>query len=301
MKKINFFEEDLEKRLDMFLCELYPDLSRNKIQTFIKNGDVLVNDTKVKTGYALKESDIITANELEVKSDIEYNLEKVNMNLEILYEDDDVLVINKPKGLVVHPANSYEGDTLVNGLLYQIDRLSTINGATRPGIIHRIDKDTSGLLLIAKSNEAHVILAKDISEHKVDRNYYAICYGTFEGKTGTINMPISRDESNRLRMAVNEGGKNAVTHFEVMEQYLNHSLLKVQLETGRTHQIRVHLAKIGHPLLGDPTYGPRKVFGEEGQFLHAYKLSFMHPIKKEQITVETELPLAFKEIIKDLV
>lgn len=301
MKKINFFEEDLDKRLDMFLCELYPDLSRNKIQTFIKNGDVLVNDTKVKTGYALKESDIITANELEVKSDIEYNLEKVNMNLEILYEDDDVLVINKPKGLVVHPANSYEGDTLVNGLLYQIDRLSTINGATRPGIIHRIDKDTSGLLLIAKSNEAHVILAKDISEHKVDRNYYAICYGTFEGKTGTINMPISRDESNRLRMAVNEGGKNAVTHFEVMEQYLNHSLLKVQLETGRTHQIRVHLAKIGHPLLGDPTYGPRKVFGEEGQFLHAYKLSFMHPIKKEQITVETELPLAFKEIIKDLV
>lgn len=300
MKKINFFEEDLDKRLDMFLCELYPDLSRNKIQTFIKNGDVLVNDTKVKTGYALKESDIITANELEVKSDIEYNLEKVNMNLEILYEDDDVLVINKPKGLVVHPANSYEGDTLVNGLLYQIDRLSTINGATRPGIIHRIDKDTSGLLLIAKSNEAHVILAKDISEHKVDRNYYAICYGTFEGKTGTINMPISRDESNRLRMAVNEGGKNAVTHFEVMEQYLNHSLLKVQLETGRTHQIRVHLSEISHPILGDEVYGPRKVFGKTGQYLHAYKLVFIHPITKKEVTFETSLPNYFKDVIEQL-
>lgn len=300
MNKIDFFEDDIEKRLDHFLLDIFPNLSRNKIQKHIKNGDILVNGQVVKTGYLLKEDDIITSIPIEEQPNKQYNLEKVNLNLEILYEDEDLLVVNKPKGLVVHPAQSYDGVTLVNGLLYQVDKLSSINGESRPGILHRLDKDTSGLLIVAKSDKAHVKLAEDISKHKVVRKYYAICYGTFEESSGTINMPIKRDEHNRLKMAVDENGKYAVTHFKVLEQYKNHSLLEVELETGRTHQIRVHMAKINHPLLGDPTYGPKNVFGNSGQYLHAYKLSFMHPIKNRQIDVETDLPIYFKEIIKDL-
>ncbi|VEU80795.1 RluA family pseudouridine synthase [Haploplasma axanthum] len=301
LKKLQLNNEDIGLRLDIVLLNKFPDLSRNKIQTMIKSSDVLVNNEKVKTGYILRENDEILMTEIEVAPVIDDSIEKVNLNLDIIYEDDDLLVVNKPKDLVVHPASSYKGVTLINGLVYQVDKLSTINGKNRPGIVHRLDKDTSGLMIVAKSDEAHKELAKDISKHKVVRGYYAIVYGTFENSTGTINMPIKRDPSNRIKMAALEGGRNAVTHFKVLEQYLNHSLVDVELETGRTHQIRVHMSKIGHPILGDQTYGPKKAFGKSGQFLHAYKISFMHPIKKEQMSFETELPLYFKDVIKDLV
>ncbi|WP_026391408.1 RluA family pseudouridine synthase [Haploplasma modicum] len=300
MKKIDIKEEDLGNRLDLVIGLKYKDLSRNKIQTFIKNGDILVNNLKVKTGHILKDGDLVTAIDLGIKEEIIYKAEKVNLNLDIIYEDDDLLVLNKPKGLVVHPASTYDGITLVNGLLYQVDKLSTINGENRPGIIHRLDKDTSGLLLVAKSDLAHKRLAKQIANHEIDRNYYAICYGTFKESTGTINMPIKRDPKDRLKMAVVKDGREALTNFKVLEQYRNHSLLELSLITGRTHQIRVHLSHIGHPILGDQTYGPRKFYGNTGQYLHAFRLSFKHPITKKFMTFETKMPDEFLEAIKDI-
>lgn len=301
LKKLQLNSNDYNERLDTVLTNHFSDISRNKLQTLIKNGDVLVNDTIVKTGYIIKEEDIVTMIELVEDVVIETNLEKVNLNLDILYEDEHLLVLNKPKDLVVHPASSHKGVTLVNGLLYQVDKLSTINGESRPGIVHRLDKDTSGLMIVAKSDAAHKKLVVDLSKHKVVRKYYAIVYGTFNETSGTINMPIKRDPNNRLRNAVVADGKEAVTHFRVEQEYLNYSLLDVELETGRTHQIRVHLSQIKHPILGDPTYGPKKVYGEIGQYLHAYKISFMHPIKKEQMSFTTDLPDYFKETIKDLI
>lgn len=298
---LNLQSEDIGLRLDNYLTKLYPDISRNKLQSLIKDSLVLVNETKVKTGYIIKEEDKITIEEFDFSPVINDNHEKVNLNLEILYEDEHLVVINKPKDLVVHPAASFTGVTLVNGLLYQIDKLSTINGKNRPGIVHRLDKDTSGLMIVAKSDEAHKILAVDLSKHQVERRYYAITYGTFNETSGTINMPIKRDPHNRLKMAVVKDGRPAITHFKVKEEYLNYTLLDVELETGRTHQIRVHLSEIKHPILGDETYGPRKVYGDIGQYLHAYKLSFIHPIKKEQMSFETDLPSYFKETIVNLI
>lgn len=294
-------EEDFGERLDSVLTSYYPNISRNKLQSLIKSGDVLVNDNKVKNGYILKEEDIVTVEAFDFTVQVLDNLEKVNLDLEILYEDEDLLVVNKPKDLVVHPAASYDGVTLVNGLLYQVDKLSTINGTSRPGIVHRLDKDTSGLMIVAKSDEAHKQLVIDFSNHVVERKYYALVYGTFNETTGTINMPIKRDPNNRIKMAVVADGKPAISHFKVLEEYLNYSLLEVELETGRTHQIRVHLSEIKHPILGDDVYGPRKVYGDIGQYLHSFKVSFMHPIKKEQMSFETGLPSYFKETIKDLI
>jgi len=299
--KVLVDEEFVNERLDLFLTEIYPEISRNKIQTHIKSGLVLVNNNKVKTGYLLKEEDLVTMKPIKIDENKYLDIKPVNLNLDIIYEDDHLLIVNKPKDLVVHPAPTHEGDTLVHGLLYQVDKLSTINSKTRPGIVHRLDKDTSGLLIVAKSNEAHQILAKEISFHNVKRHYYAICYGTFSESTGTIKMPIGRDEKNRIKMAVTKDGRPSVTHFKVLEQYLNHTLLDVELETGRTHQIRVHLSAINHPILGDPLYGPKNVFGNVGQYLHAYKLSFKHPITKKEMEFETPLPNYFKEIIDQLI
>ena len=299
MQKVELKSSFINERLDKVLQEVYPNLSRNKIQTLIKDSEVLVNGNKVKTGYLLKERDILETNIVE-EVVVEYKVEAVNLNLEVLYEDDDLAVINKPSGLVVHPASSYKGITLVSGLLYQFDKLSTINGENRPGIIHRIDKDTEGLLIIAKSDLAHKRLARQIANREIERKYYAITYGTFETKFGTINMPIKRDPKNRLRMAVVKEGRESLTHFEVLEQYKNHSLLDLELITGRTHQLRVHLAEIGHPILGDETYGPRKIYGNSGQYLIAYYLNFVHPITKKQLEFKLELPNSFKEAIKDL-
>lgn len=297
---IEIDDEFLGERLDHFLSSLYPEISRNKIQNHIKEGNVLVNNEKVKTGFILKDLDVLTMKPLIIDTKVNKEIIPTNLNLEIIYEDEHLAIINKPKDLVVHPAPTHDGVTLVHGILYQLNSLSSINGSNRPGIIHRLDKDTSGLLIVAKTNEAHQILAKDISEHKVKRHYYAIVYGSFSETSGTINMPIGRDLSNRTKMAVDPKGRNATTHFTVVEEYLNHSLLDVELETGRTHQIRVHLSEINHPILGDQVYGPRKVFGKIGQYLHAYKLSFIHPITKKEVTFETSLPNYFKDVILQL-
>lgn len=297
---IEIEEEFLGERLDHFLSSIFPEISRNKIQTHIKSGNVLINDNIVKTGFILKEDDVLTMKPLNLETKVNKEIVPTNLNLEIIYEDEHLAIVNKPKDLVVHPAPTHEGVTLVHGILYQLSNLSSINGSNRPGIIHRLDKDTSGLLIIAKTNEAHQILAKDISEHKVSRHYFAIVYGAFSETKGTINMPIGRDASNRTKMAVDPKGRVATTHFNVLEEYLNHSLLEVELETGRTHQIRVHLSEISHPILGDEVYGPRKVFGKTGQYLHAYKLVFIHPITKKEVTFETSLPNYFKDVIEQL-
>jgi len=296
-KKLLINNSDFGQRFDFVVSKYFVDISRNKIQNLIKDGCFLINDKKVKTGYILGVNDEITYNIPEIKED---NFEPENLNLDIIYEDDDLLVLNKPKNLVVHPAKSHKGITLINGLKHQVDKLSSINGSQRPGIIHRLDKDTSGLMVVAKSDEAHKALTVDISRHDVVRNYYAIVYGTFENKSGTINMPIKRDLNNKTKMSVNKDGKHAVTHFNVLKEFNNFSFLEVKLETGRTHQIRVHMAKINHPILGDKTYGPKKAYGDEGQFLHAYKISFFHPIKKEMVSFESEIPEYFLNAFKDL-
>lgn len=301
MKKYKFIidEENTAVRLDLFLLQEFSSVSRTKLQKAIKSGEVLVNDTKVKTGYMLKEEDVVIyiQNEDIVE---EYSIEPVNLNLDIIYEDDDLLVVNKPKNLVVHPAATFKGITLVHGLLYHANKLSNINGNNRPGIVHRLDKNTTGLMVVAKNDFVHEQLSKDFSERKTIKKYYALSVGTFENVTGTIDMPIKRDENNRLLMTVAEDGKESITEFRVIEKYLNHCLLDINLKTGRTHQIRVHLKAIGHPVLGDDIYGTKKVFGTEGQFLHAYYLKFYHPIKKEQMEFELPLPNYFIDVIKTL-
>lgn len=294
-KTIDVSTENESDRLDRFLQEhVMNDESRSHIQTLIRSGAVTVNGKRVKTGYALKASDVIEIEEVEPT---ELDLRPINLSLDIVYEDEDLLVINKPEGLVVHPAESYRGPTLVHGLLYQTTDLSSINGVIRPGIVHRIDKDTSGLLLVAKHDRAHTLLSRDLSEHKITRTYHALCYGHFKERTGTVDAPIRRHPKNRLKMAVVEGGKHAVTHFEVLKTFDDYTLIACELETGRTHQIRVHMAYINHPIVGDPLYGPRDRKGHTGQFLHAYSISFYHPIKKKHMTFTADMPESFQSFL----
>lgn len=283
-------------RLDHFLVEIL-DYSRSRITTLIKEQHIKVNNQSVKPGFLLHLDDEITLDEPEVES---LDLTPVNLDLDIVYEDDDLLVVNKPQGLVVHPASSYKEATLVHGLLHQMDNLSQINGVERPGILHRIDKDTSGLLLVAKSDHAHRVLAKDLSNHEIKRKYYALVYGHFKLKKGRIDAPIGRHPKNRLKNAVVADGRHAVTHFEVIESFEKYSLLSCELQTGRTHQIRVHLSYINHPIVGDPVYGPQPPIGKKGQFLHAYRLSFVHPTTKKTMTFEAPLPESFKSFIDSL-
>ncbi|MDY0295480.1 MAG: RluA family pseudouridine synthase [Acholeplasmataceae bacterium] len=283
------------QRLDLVLNQyLYEDMSRSYVQRLIKEGLCLVNGQKVKTGYTLKEGDLIESEDLPTK---ELKLEAVDLNLDIVYEDDDLIVINKPQGLVVHPASSYHEPTLVHGLLHQVDELSTINGVVRPGIVHRIDKDTSGLLVVAKNDFSHQFLSNELHDHLIKREYIALVYGDFKESEGSIDAPIARHPKNRLKMAIVSGGKKAKTHFKVIERFGSHTLVECVLETGRTHQIRVHMAYIHHPVLGDPLYGPQEVVGKDGQFLHAKKLTLMHPTKKEEMTFTADLPQNFKDML----
>ncbi|OHE30807.1 MAG: pseudouridine synthase, partial [Tenericutes bacterium GWC2_39_45] len=224
----------------------------------------------------------------------------VDLHLDIVYEDDDIVVINKPEGMVVHPASSYHEPTLVHGLIHQIDELSSINGVVRPGIVHRIDKDTSGLLVVAKNDIAHQALSLDLAEHDIEREYVALVYGRFSETEGVIDAPIQRHPKNRLKMAVIAGGKSARTHFKVIERFEKYTLIQCVLETGRTHQIRVHLSYIGHPVVGDPIYGPKEAIGSTGQFLHARKLTLMHPTKKELMTFTADMPQSFKDLLSVL-
>lgn len=281
-------------RIDKYLSEI-----ANKTRSFIQNNliSLKVNDKEVKLSYKVLLNDIV---EVIFKEEEKIDLEAKNLNLDIIYEDSDLAVINKPKGLVVHPAPGHYNDTLVSGLMYQIKDLSSINGTIRPGIVHRLDKDTSGLLVIAKGDLAHQELAKQLKNHTMYREYHALTIGLINEDKGKIIAPIGRNKQERTKMAVVSDGKKAITHFEVIERFKNNTYIKCLLESGRTHQIRVHLAYINKPILGDPLYGPRKVYNTIGQYLHAKKITFIHPRTKEVMTFEVDLPDYFKDELNRL-
>lgn len=278
-------------RLDNYLSNLL-EMTRSQIKKNIDN--IKVNDTNVKCGYVLKEGDVIT-----YKFEETTTLEKQNIPLDVVYEDDDLIVINKANGMVVHPGAGNKNGTLVNALLYRQTALSDINGDVRPGIVHRIDAFTTGLLVVAKNNEAHNILKEQIQNKTCKRKYYALVWGNIKNDTGTIDAPIGRDPNNRLKMKVtNVNAKEAVTHFKVLKRYSKVTLIEVSLETGRTHQIRCHMDYIGYPIVNDPVYGKNKIIDETGQCLHAFELEFVHPKTKKVISFKAEIPDCFKNIQK---
>ncbi len=280
------------ERLDNFLTKEM-DVSRSSITKMIKNGEVLVNGKVVKAGYITREGDEISVNHVEE----DMNVTPEKMDLDIVYEDDDVIVVNKANGVVVHPAPGNYHGTLVNGLLYH-SKLSDKNGEFRPGIVHRIDAYTTGLLMVAKNNKAHDILAKELAEKKTYRKYVALVWGVIPNDTGLIDAPIGRSLNDRKKMAINPDGKEAITHFKVLKRFDEVTLIELKLETGRTHQIRVHMDYIGHPVVNDPVYGKRKLIDDSGQCLHAKELGFIHPTSGEYMQFDSELPLKFINIMK---
>lgn len=283
-------------RLDKAVADLTP-LSRSHANEQIKNGQILVNGQVKKAKYAVKAGDVITY-ELPEPEALEYVAE--NLPLDIVYQDEDVAVVNKAQGMVVHPSAGHTSGTLVNALMYHIKDLSGINGVLRPGIVHRIDKDTSGLLMIAKNDDAHIKLAEELKDKKSLRKYWAIVHGNLPNDRGVIEAPIGRSEKDRKKQAVTAKGKPAVTRFHVLERFGNYTLVELQLETGRTHQIRVHMAYIGHPVAGDEVYGPRKTLKGHGQFLHARTLGFTHPKTGEVMKFTAEAPAIFQETLEKL-
>ncbi|GLB80135.1 pseudouridine synthase [Streptococcus alactolyticus] len=283
-------------RLDKALADL-TELSRSQANEAIKNGNILVNGKAVKAKYSVKEGDLVTY-DLPEPEVLEYEAEDIP--LDIVYEDDVVAVVNKPQGMVVHPSVGHTSGTLVNALMYHIHDLSSINGVVRPGIVHRIDKDTSGLLMIAKNDRSHQALAEELKDKKSLRKYLAIVHGNISNDRGVIEAPIGRSEKDRKKQAVTAKGKPAVTHFKVLERFGNYTLVELTLETGRTHQIRVHMAYIGHPVAGDPLYGPRKTLKGNGQFLHAQTLGFTHPTTGESLRFSVEPPAIFQETLENL-
>lgn len=292
-------EEEEGDRLDVYLSEQLGDMSRSYIQKIIKDKKVEVNNKIEKAKYLVKEEDKV---KIEIPAPKLLEVIAQDIPIDIVYEDNDVLIVNKPQDMVVHPAPGNYDNTLVNAILYHCkDKLSSINGVIRPGIVHRIDKDTSGLLMIAKNNNAHNSLAEQLKDHSITREYEFICHGVVKDDKITVNKPIGRNPKDRLKMAVVKDGKHAVTHFEVVERFENFTHMRARLETGRTHQIRVHSLSINHPLLGDPIYGPKNTkFKLNGQTLHAKKLGFIHPTTNKYIEFDSELPEYFKEIIKKL-
>ena len=286
-------EVDKQERIDTFLIQKL-DISRSKIQKLIKDEIILVNDLPTKNSYMLKEDDVITV--LEVEEEIT-DLIPEDIPLDIVYEDDDVVVINKQNGLVVHPAIGNTHNTLANGLLYHFSKLSNKN-TIRPGIVHRIDAYTTGLLMVAKNDKAHDILSKQLQEKTVYRKYIALVWGVIQNDTGTIDAPIGRDTKDRKKMAVVRDGKDAITHFKVLERFTSATLIELQLETGRTHQIRVHMNYIGYPVVNDPVYGKRSLINNKGQCLHAKQLGFIHPTTNEYLEFDSELPQKMIDIIE---
>lgn len=293
-------EEPAGIRIDRYLAEQLPEMSRSYLQKIIRDEGVMLAGKPVKANYKVNKGDII---ELELPPATEPEALPENLELDILYEDEDVIFVNKPKGMVVHPSAGHTSGTLVNGLLYHCrGGLSGINGVMRPGIVHRIDKDTTGVLIVCKNDQAHIRVAEQLKEHSITRRYRAVVWGNLKGDEGTIDAPIGRHPVDRKRMAVvSRGGKNAVTHYRVLERFGKFTYVECRLETGRTHQIRVHMASIGHPLLGDEVYGSGKLpFHLQGQVLHAMVLGIEHPVSGEYLEVEAPLPEYFLELLERL-
>lgn len=297
LKLFKVEQEDANIRLDKFLSKELEDISRTQIQDIIKSGKVLVNEKASKASTIIFENDII---QIEIPDPVEVEILAEDIPLDIYYEDKDVIVVNKESGMVVHPAVGNYSGTMVNALMYHCKDLSGIGGVIRAGIVHRIDKETSGLLVSCKSDLAHKSLSEQFLNKTVKRKYYAVCHGEINHNFGKIEAPIGRDPQNRQKMAVVEGGKHAVTHFKVLERFNGFTLLELQLETGRTHQIRVHMSYIGFPVCGDPLYGPKKVIGKNGQYLHAKTLGFIHPRTGEELEFDSPLPDFFEEFLEEL-
>lgn len=298
MKYIATFKEN-GQRLDKAVALLNSELSRSFITKLIDEGKITINGKVEKPSFKVKENDEIIIEEIvDTKSDIK----EEDIPLDVVYEDDDILIINKPQGMVVHPANGHYSGTLVNALMFMEDSLSSINGVIRPGIVHRIDKDTSGLLCVAKNDNAHHFLAEQLKDHTMAREYMALVRGVIKENSGTVDMPIGRDKNNRQKMAVVKDGKPATTHFVVIERFANHTLIKCQLVSGRTHQIRVHMSAIGYPVEGDPLYAGKnydKLY-KDGQLLVAYKLRLIHPKTKKEMVFEIPLPDYFQKVLEIL-
>ena len=296
---MKYIVEESGKRLDTYITSIDSEITRTAAQRLIEQGNILVNGEKKKTAYKVSNGDIITIEKEEPK---EIELKAQNIPIDIIYEDDDIIVVNKPKGMVVHPANGNPDGTLVNAIMAICkDSLSGIGGEIRPGIVHRLDKDTSGLLIVAKNDRAHVNMSEQIKNHEVKKTYIALVRGVVKENEATIDMPIGRSTSDRKKMAVMKTGRNAVTHIKVLKRYNKYTLLQVNIETGRTHQIRVHLSYIGYPIIGDCTYSNGKnEFGVVGQCLHAKCLEFKHPITGAEMKLEAPLPKYFEEIIQKL-
>ena len=296
--KVN--EENVGKRIDSFIPMVQEDISRSMVQKLIEQKNIKVNGKETKHSYKLKLNDEI---EIFVPEAKEINLKAQDIPLNVIYEDNDIIVINKPKGMVVHPANGNPDGTLVNAVMNKCkDSLSGIGGEIRPGIVHRLDKDTSGAIIVAKNDKAHIALSEQLKNHEIKKTYLALVRGIIKENEATINMPIARSKKDRKKMDVDKDGKEAITHFKVLGRYKNkYTLLQINLETGRTHQIRVHLSHIGYPIIGDEVYSNGKnEWNVSGQCLHAWKLEFIHPITGKKISLEAEIPEYLKNIIKEL-
>jgi len=299
MNEYRIKEEEQGIRLDKIISELEQESSRTAIQRMIEEGNILVNGKKVKTSYKVVEGDFITIQDEEPQ---ETDLVPQDIPLNIIYEDDDILIINKEKGMVVHPGAGNPDGTLVNAIMAKCkDSLSGIGGKIRPGVVHRIDKDTSGLVIIAKNDKAHIDISEQIKNREVEKTYLALVRGNIKENEAVINMPIGRSTKDRKKMAVDKKGKEAITEFKVLERYEGFTYIEVKIKTGRTHQIRVHMAEIGYPIVGDEVYSNgRNPFKVKGQMLHAAKLGFIHPITKEKVVFEAPLPEYFESILKEL-
>lgn len=285
------------ERIDVYISSSLEDMSRNSVQKLIADGRVTVNEKTVKSNYKTRENDVI---KIIIPEPELLDVKPENIDIDIVYEDNDLAVINKPQGMVVHPAAGHYGGTLVNGLMFHLKNLSSINGVMRPGIVHRLDKNTSGLMLVAKNDKSHNFLAACLKEHSINRIYYALVEGNVKDDLGKVDAPLGRSEKDRKKRAVtSKNGKSAVTNYQVVKRYGKYTLLKLKLETGRTHQIRVHMKYIGHPVVGDDVYGSKlNKFGLEGQLLHSKTVGFIHPTTGEYMEFDSELPEYFQKVLK---